>query len=184
MPFSRVIWILAALVFNAPLVSFGQTTKGVGPAAGTQASPTEYLDRFIKSCDIKSPVFQKLWNTAGLKLSYRGHPVSGILTADADGGSVVRAFFDDVLEADDESGIAELWFPNKQALREAKNASGEVNYSDRAFRLSKREKANMKLVRLVYENPKTGKLVDAAERADYSEAPKSAKWVIECNVSW
>ena len=143
------------------------------------------FDRFVKRCDVKDPAWQQLWLKESVKLTYRQHSISRVFSADADDGSVVRVFFDDFLAPDDESGLAELWYSRPQDLREAKAANGSVTYSDRTLKLSgsQRGKATITLVRLVYEDRATGKMIEAGNRSNYSEAPASARWFIECTMT-
>jgi hypothetical protein len=184
MRISFLIVVLGTLNVSTPLWLSAQVKPAVGKAASTPLTPTAALDRFIKACDMGNPAIQKLAEKGNMKLAYRGHTVSNISGADADNVSVLKVFFDDFLDAEDESGVADLWYPSKQALREASNASGQVDYSDRKFRISKREKATMRVIRLSYMNRDTGKLFDSKERSNYGEAPKDAKWLIECTVTW
>ena len=177
---SLLAWVVIAAFSFAPSGAHSQ-----GPRK-TEKSPSTLIDGFIRSCDIKDKAWQSLSVTASAKIPYRGHVVAGIFSADADGGSVVQVFFDDLLQPDDESGLANLWYPKQQDLKEARNASGEVDYADRKFRRADRrsERVTMQLIRFVDIDHETGKAVENGKRAEYAEAPKSARWMVECAMAW
>lgn len=171
---------IAALLFSSARAD-GQAPRKV------EVSPTTLLlDGFVKTCDIKNPAWQELWAKESVKIAYRGHSVSRILSADSDGGSVVRVFFDDVLQPDDESGLAALWYPKQRDLAEARNASGEVSYADRKWRRggSNGEQVTLQLIRFANIDRQTGNPVENGRRKQYAEAPKSARWLIECAISF
>lgn len=145
------------------------------------------LDRFVTACDVKSPSFQKFAESLSQPVQpvlWRGHSASKMVTADADNQSEVTVFFDDILEPDDESGLAGLWYPKKQDLAEARGANGAVNFFDRKFKISKAETATVRIVYLVDVDRMTGALTNAPSRTQFAEVPRSAKWLIQCSIRW
>lgn len=162
----------------------------ISPLLGAQMRPasdpsTMAIDAFVKRCDITSPSFSKLIQK-GLSeksvLEWRGHPLIGIASFDADAGSAIQAYFADTLDPGDDD-FPTLWYSSRQAIRENSGSAG-TTYETRQLKLPKRGDATLSVVNFKYVDQKTGKLTESGARKGYPYAPANAGWMVECSIRY